>query len=406
MPSTKQNYNTHVKDLVAQISPLLETVSEALAFLSKNDDEELKLGVTETRGIVTGLIEKSLNCSLEKTLSISSLSDEDWLITTRHILDEMLSPFSIQNYYDAQFICLIKQALKNSEDTLLENLKLKLQEFSKRYPKNYEEFVAYFSTFPFWGTLRPEADDFVAFERRVAVIKRHAYDLIWLYRRLEDYTSKCTLIAILDNWLNMELESPMVMRSRFSDYWEPDIFPNNKDDVLVDVGAFTGDSIRQYIETYGQFYKKINAYEISPKSIEELHKAVVLNGWHDVLIRQKGAGSSHRTMFLNEAENTSSNTVSTKESNVSVDIVPLDDEIGEEATFIKMDIEGAEQDALLGLEKTISARHPKLAVCTYHGYEDIWKIPVMIDKMYPGYKFYFRHYGGNMPPTEFVLLCK
>ena len=140
--------------------------------------------------------------------------------------------------------------------------------------------------------------------------------------------------------------------------------------------------------------------------MEELDSLIKRANWHDIVVHQKGAGATYDTMFLNEGEVASANSLSTKDSGVSVEIVPLDDEVGDEATFIKMDIEGAEQSALLGLEKTISTRHPKLAICTYHGYEDIWKIPVMIDRMYPGYKFYFRHYGGNFPPTEFVLLCK
>ena len=88
-----------------------------------------------------------------------------------------------------------------------------------------------------------------------------------------------------------------------------------------------------------------------------------------------------------------------------VEVVALDEDI-EELTFLKMDIEGAEQGALLGSERLIRSLHPKLAICTYHGYEDIWKIPLMIDGMYPEYQFYLRHYGGNWPPTEFVLLCK
>ena len=71
-----------------------------------------------------------------------------------------------------------------------------------------------------------------------------------------------------------------------------------------------------------------------------------------------------------------------------------------------MDIEGAEQSALLGAVKTIQRYHPKLAICTYHGYEDIWKIPFIIESIYPGYTFYLRHYGGNLIPTEFVLLCR
>lgn len=84
----------------------------------------------------------------------------------------------------------------------------------------------------------------------------------------------------------------------------------------------------------------------------------------------------------------------------------LDDDISEPLTFIKMDIEGMEQAALRGCENQIRANHPKLAICTYHNYEDIWKIPRMIDAMDPSYQFYMRHYGGNLIPTEFVLLAK
>lgn len=61
---------------------------------------------------------------------------------------------------------------------------------------------------------------------------------------------------------------------------------------------------------------------------------------------------------------------------------------------------------MIGSERLIYPFYPKLAICVYHGYEDIWKIPLMIDGMYPEYQFYLRHYGGNLMPTEFVLLCK
>ena len=88
-------------------------------------------------------------------------------------------------------------------------------------------------------------------------------------------------------------------------------------------------------------------------------------------------------------------------------MVRLEDDIPEERVdFIKMDIEGAEYEALLGCENLIFNQHPKLAVCTYHGYEDVWHLPYLIDEMNPDYKFYLRHYGGTLLPTEFVLLCK
>lgn len=135
---------------------------------------------------------------------------------------------------------------------------------------------------------------------------------------------------------------------------------------------------------------------------------VTLPHWHNIYARRKGAGSKKTKMFVNDSHSDSSaNTVSGKGDNEhTVDIVRIDDDVEETPTFIKMDIEGAEQDALKGCENTIRKHHPKLAICIYHGYEDIWKIPSIIYEMNPDYKFYIRHNGGNLVPTEFVLLCK
>ena len=89
-----------------------------------------------------------------------------------------------------------------------------------------------------------------------------------------------------------------------------------------------------------------------------------------------------------------------------MDIVRLDDDLPDGFTFLKMDIEGAEYNALLGAEQTIRRHSPKLAICVYHGYDDLWRIPALIESFNPNYTFYLRHNGGNLIPTEFVLLCK
>ena len=111
-------------------------------------------------------------------------------------------------------------------------------------------------------------------------------------------------------------------------------------------------------------------------------------------------------LFLNSNNSDASANQLGQLGDTCVEVVPLDEDLEDGLTFLKMDIEGAEQSALLGCERLIRSQHPKLAICTYHGYEDIWKIPIMIDRMNPDYQFYLRHYGGNMIPTEFVLLCK
>ncbi len=395
-----------IPEFTKYMNGLIQSYDEILESSKKTDSPETTNELSAQRQTITGDLEKKLGQSFERAISISKLSDEDFPITVRHILDDVTHPLLISNFYDGQFVYLVRHVIEKSEEELLDELKDALETFKFKYPDLYNDFIEYHKTFPFWGTLSPETGDYTSLKGRIETVKRHIFDLVWLYKRLDDYLSKTTFASILFNWMYLDFEFPQNTKSCFEDYWDPDIFPDNKNDVLVDVGAFDGDSIAKYILIYGNNYKKIYAYEISPKSVEALRTNVMKNNWHDVIIRQKGAGAERKQMYLAESPEATSNRVSSDNSGVSVEIVPLDDEIGAEATFIKMDIEGAEKDALLGFRKTIASRHPKLAICTYHGYEDIWKIPYMIDKMYHGYKFYFRHYGGNLIPTEFVLLCK
>ena len=86
-------------------------------------------------------------------------------------------------------------------------------------------------------------------------------------------------------------------------------------------------------------------------------------------------------------------------------MVTLDEDIGEKLTMIKADIEGFEQEALLGAINHIKNDHPKLLISVYHKNEDLWKIPKMIKEIDPAYKFYLRYHGGNVYPTEITLIA-
>ena len=384
---------------------ILTTINEALLYLQQNDQEELRQAVALGRSRVTAGLEQELECSLEHRINISALSDEDWFRTVSIILSQIDNPFQPQNVFDQDFLTFLNYVWICSRQDLIKAMQQKLAVLKSNSKESYQDFVQYFSRFPLWGTLNPEKGDYQTLELRADVLKQHSYDFLWLYCRLEDYFSRRTLLAILLNWATLDTNLLSSVKSIFPDYWEPDIFPNNKDDILVDVGAFTGDSIAQYVQVYGTDYHKIYAYEITAENCEKIQENTV--SLHDVILRHKGAGATNGTMYLKKNKDSSANQLSDAQlQGQEVEIVPLDEDIQETVTFIKMDIEGAEQDALIGCQNIIRSQHPKLAICTYHGYEDIWKIPLMIDALYPGYQFYLRHYGGNLIPTEFVLLCK
>ena len=69
-------------------------------------------------------------------------------------------------------------------------------------------------------------------------------------------------------------------------------------------------------------------------------------------------------------------------------------------TFIKMDLEGFEIEALKGAEQTIRQHKPKMAVCLYHKRSDMWEIPILLNTWVPEYRFYCKKSG-----TDFVLFA-
>ena len=88
-------------------------------------------------------------------------------------------------------------------------------------------------------------------------------------------------------------------------------------------------------------------------------------------------------------------------------MVKLDDDITEPVTFIKMDIEGSEIEAMKGAQRHIREDKPKLAVCSYHNNHHIYEIPKLMKEYNPQYKLYMRYNGpkDHVLTSEFVTFA-
>lgn len=392
-------------------APLISQIREIIATMNNEDcsAEDFASG----RSAIESILASSFGISLSDTINSNALDNSQWLQTIPMVLDDIESPISPNNKYDIQFTILINFIRGISENALVKYIQHNIEALKSPIYSNYEGYISYYKRFPLWGSYDPDNKNYQTLELRAAVLKRRSYEFVWLYRRLCDYMSKYTLYAIMNSWINLDIQSLTAVKSIFPDYYEPDIFPNNFNDVFVDIGAYNGDSILQYIQTYGLQYKKIYGYEISPDICKLLKDNT--SQYHDVIIRAKGAGSKNDVMHISNSSDSSANHLTKSTANSpsdkdskeqSIEVVALDEDITEPVTFIKMDIEGAEYDALQGCRRIITTQHPKLAICTYHGYEDIVRLPKLIDSMNPNYEFYMRYNGMNLFPTEYVLLCR
>ena len=278
-----------------------------------------------------------------------------------------------------------------------------LQGFNALTQTGKDIFENYFTQFPFWGDFNPKNGIYDALRNRARIVYRHRKDFLWLHDHLADARSKNVLYGILSSWICFDSETIEKYEDRgVPEYYHPDIFPPRDNEVFVDIGAYTGDSVGNFIMAYGLTYKRIYCYEILDEVFHQMKKN--LKDVPNLELRKKAVGAEPGVLYIDQgAHNSSSQLTDAGES--AVEVVRIDDDIEEAVTFIKMDIEGAEQDALRGCERQIRENHPRLAICTYHGYEDIIKIPKYIDKIAPGYKLYMRHHGGNLIPTEFSLLA-
>ena len=179
----------------------------------------------------------------------------------------------------------------------------------------------------------------------------------------------------------------------FSQYFDPDIVnPVTQDEVFIDAGCYNGNDVISFTKWCNDAYKKIIAFE--PSSVQYPTCMDNLKGINNLDIYPFGLWNENSELNFKESGPVSSITEGIKENFVRIKTKKLDDVLnGETATFIKMDIEGAELKALMGAERTILRNRPKLAISVYHKAEDIWEIPGYILSLYNDYQIYFRHYS-------------
>lgn len=174
-----------------------------------------------------------------------------------------------------------------------------------------------------------------------------------------------------------------------------DILPqSNRQEVFVDCGGYIGDTAEKFIKYYSEKYNYIYVYE--PDFQNALQAKETLKNFHDICVRQCGVGKENRVAFFNSLGTSSS---SIQKRGTEVKVVSLDTDIEKPVTFIKMDIEGEEGNAIAGAERHIKNEKPVCAICVYHKIQDIWSIPLQMKKINQDYKLYLRHYTDNFMET-------
>lgn len=217
------------------------------------------------------------------------------------------------------------------------------------------------------------------------------------YDFLCDYQSK----QIFQSMVEARFTKNTALLSRTcqqNQYFPEDIFSLGQDEVFVDAGAFDGDTIEQFLKNTNFKYKNIYAFEPDKSNYERL-----LGRNYDANILVYNAGLYDKTTELCFSANKGGSSKIEAEGEDTISVFQFDEmELPDDnITFVKMDIEGSELKALQGMEKVIKRCKPKLAICIYHKFEDLWELPLYIKKLVPEYRLYIRNYTTYL--DEIVL---
>ena len=166
-----------------------------------------------------------------------------------------------------------------------------------------------------------------------------------------------------------------------------EILPLSESEIFVDLGAYNGDTVSEFISACGEKYKHIYAFEPNPKNFRRLSKNFPAGGKITLFNAAAGSENGAAEISLNEGRMSRADGVG---KSVEIPVLTVDGEVTEQATIIKLDVEGGEREAILGAKKHIEGG-AKILCALYHRNEDMFEIPLLIKSMNPELKFYIRH---------------
>lgn len=206
------------------------------------------------------------------------------------------------------------------------------------------------------------------------------------YEMLADEKSKEDYINILRFKLSGDVKYLLKAHSEKMKLYD-DVLPLSEDEAIVDLGAYDGDTIREFLNVTGGRYKSIIALEPDEKNFRKLERKT--EGLPNLTRLNLGAWDKEETLYFAKKSGRNSRL---EENGVPVSFNSVDNIVKEIVTFIKMDIEGAELKALEGAKNTVALYKPKLYVCAYHRNEDMFTLPFKIKELFESYKIYFRQH--------------
>ena len=220
----------------------------------------------------------------------------------------------------------------------------------------------------------------------LAWVEKYEAELQKVYDGLADDVSRETFANVLNYKLSGKVEYLFACdTAREEDLRQ--LFTFGENEVYMDLGAYNGDTVQEFLNLTGGKYQHIIAVEPDRRNCKKLNAMAEDLG--EITVHECGVWSEAGELGFSDSGGRQSTFLATQKKTVPVNSI---DNLaqGRAVSYIKMDVEGAEVQALEGGTKVIKEYAPKMFVAAYHYDVDIFRLPLLIWKLVPEYKIFFR----------------
>ncbi len=207
-----------------------------------------------------------------------------------------------------------------------------------------------------------------------------------IYSLLADDLSKKTFLNLIKYKISGKIDYLLDCETDENEPYETFLHLSDNESFL-DLGAYTGDTVVDFVGRV-EDYTEIIAVEPDIKNFKKL--SLNTKDFKNVTLYNAGISDSVKSgMFsMKGGRNSTSDKGKTEIEFLSVDEICK----GKNVTYIKMDVEGEEENTILGARETILNSKPKMLISAYHKTDDFLKLPKAVLRIRDDYKIYVRHF--------------
>ena len=233
-----------------------------------------------------------------------------------------------------------------------------------------------------------------------AFIEEHMGEYQAAYDLLEDSFSKDCFAAYLNCRNNEDYRFLLPCSRERVSYFHNPFYDVTDHEAYLDVGAYDGDTIREFVEAAGGNYQKIIAIEPEPDSYQKLERYVVSSQLSNVDLYKNGCWDRTGTLYFVRDQESSR----IGDEGDALPVQRLDEQFWDEAvTLVKINFLSGVVETLKGATEILQNRRPKLAITVGFDEWGIIRIPQTIQEINPDYRFGLR-YASPMP-ARLILFC-